>query len=61
MPSLKQLDTKCQSGGERALSTALFFLALQKLTHFPFRIVDEINQVHTYIFNINYSQLVINA
>jgi len=43
-PSLKLLDSKSQSGGERALSTALFLLALQKITHFPFRIVDEINQ-----------------
>lgn len=43
--SLKVLDVKSQSGGERALTTALFLLALQEVTHFPFRIVDEINQV----------------
>ncbi|VVC40914.1 Hypothetical protein CINCED_3A020659 [Cinara cedri] len=43
-PSMRQLDVKSQSGGERALTTALFLLALQEVTHFPFRIVDEINQ-----------------
>ncbi|XP_050443520.1 structural maintenance of chromosomes protein 5 [Adelges cooleyi] len=42
--SLRQLDAKSQSGGERALTTALFLLSLQEVTHFPFRIVDEINQ-----------------
>lgn len=46
LPSLRLLDAKCQSGGERALTTALFLLALQEVTHFPFRIVDEINQVY---------------
>lgn len=44
-PSMRQLDVKSQSGGERALTTALFLLALQEVTHFPFRFVDEINQV----------------
>jgi len=44
-PSLRLLDAKSQSGGERALTTALFLLCLQEVTHFPFRIVDEINQV----------------
>lgn len=44
-PSLRLLDAKSQSGGERALTTALFLLSLQEITHFPFRIVDEINQV----------------
>lgn len=42
---MRQLDVKSQSGGERALTTALFLLALQEVTHYPFRIVDEINQV----------------
>jgi len=42
---MRLLDAKSQSGGERALTTALFLLALQEITHFPFRIVDEINQV----------------
>jgi len=45
VPSLRLLDAKSQSGGERALTTALFLLSLQEVTHFPFRIVDEINQV----------------
>ncbi|XP_025193514.1 structural maintenance of chromosomes protein 5 [Melanaphis sacchari] len=44
IPSLRLLDAKCQSGGERALTTAIFLLCLQEVTHFPFRIVDEINQ-----------------
>ncbi|XP_050058944.1 structural maintenance of chromosomes protein 5 [Aphis gossypii] len=44
LPSLRLLDAKSQSGGERALTTALFLLSLQEVTHFPFRIVDEINQ-----------------
>ncbi|XP_022172006.1 structural maintenance of chromosomes protein 5 isoform X2 [Myzus persicae] len=44
IPSLRLLDAKSQSGGERALTTALFLLCLQEVTHFPFRIVDEINQ-----------------
>lgn len=44
IPSLRLLDAKSQSGGERALTTALFLLSLQEVTHFPFRIVDEINQ-----------------
>ncbi|XP_026817249.1 structural maintenance of chromosomes protein 5 [Rhopalosiphum maidis] len=44
IPSLRLLDAKTQSGGERALTTALFLLSLQEVTHFPFRIVDEINQ-----------------
>lgn len=43
--SMRLLDAKSQSGGERALTTALFLLALQEITCFPFRIVDEINQV----------------
>lgn len=46
--SMRLLDAKSQSGGERALTTALFLLALQEVTHFPFRIVDEINQVCFY-------------
>lgn len=41
---LKILDRQSQSGGERAVSTIFFIMALQKLTNAPFRIVDEINQ-----------------
>ena len=33
-----------QSGGERAVSTMLFLLAMQHTTPLPFRVVDEINQ-----------------
>ncbi|XP_063833997.1 structural maintenance of chromosomes protein 5 [Ostrinia nubilalis] len=41
---LQQLTRHAQSGGERALSTALYLMALQRLTTVPFRCVDEINQ-----------------
>lgn len=41
---LMGLSSKRQSGGERAVSTVLFMLSLQKLTSAPFRVVDEINQ-----------------
>ncbi|XP_073960736.1 structural maintenance of chromosomes protein 5-like [Choristoneura fumiferana] len=39
-----QLTRHAQSGGERALSTAMYLMALQRLTMVPFRCVDEINQ-----------------
>lgn len=32
------------SGGERAVSTIMFLMALQQMTSSPFRVVDEINQ-----------------
>ncbi|XP_022837400.1 structural maintenance of chromosomes protein 5 [Spodoptera litura] len=41
---LQQLTRHTQSGGERALSTAVYLMALQRLTTVPFRCVDEINQ-----------------
>ncbi|KAG0723772.1 Structural maintenance of chromosomes protein 5 [Chionoecetes opilio] len=41
---LQQLTAQQQSGGERAVSTALYMLALQSLSTAPFRCVDEINQ-----------------
>ncbi|KAG7176573.1 structural maintenance of chromosomes protein 5-like [Homarus americanus] len=41
---LRELTAQHQSGGERAVSTALYLLALQSLTSVPFRCVDEINQ-----------------
>lgn len=41
---LTGLDSHTQSGGERAVSTVLFMIALQKFTQAPFRVVDEINQ-----------------
>ncbi|KAK8731079.1 hypothetical protein OTU49_007795 [Cherax quadricarinatus] len=41
---LRELTAHHQSGGERAVSTALYLLALQSLTTVPFRCVDEINQ-----------------
>ncbi|XP_048583434.1 structural maintenance of chromosomes protein 5 [Nematostella vectensis] len=42
--SLHVLTPFHQSGGERSVSTMLFLMALQELTHCPFRVVDEINQ-----------------
>ncbi|AEY96644.1 FAEL337Cp [Eremothecium gossypii FDAG1] len=41
---LKKLDSHTQSGGERAVSTVLYMIALQHFTNAPFRVVDEINQ-----------------
>ncbi|CAG7733839.1 unnamed protein product [Allacma fusca] len=40
---LQELGTQ-QSGGEKAITTALYILAIQELTKVPFRVVDEINQ-----------------
>lgn len=41
---LSPLSRQKQSGGERAVSTAVYLLALQDLANSPFRVVDEINQ-----------------
>ncbi|KAF2149641.1 structural maintenance of chromosomes 5 smc5 [Myriangium duriaei CBS 260.36] len=41
---LSQLDSHRQSGGERAVSTIFYLMALQSLARAPFRVVDEINQ-----------------
>ncbi|XP_062115541.1 structural maintenance of chromosomes protein 5 isoform X2 [Humulus lupulus] len=41
---LKVLSAHHQSGGERSVSTILYLVSLQDLTHCPFRVVDEINQ-----------------
>ncbi|KAI9828295.1 MAG: Structural maintenance of chromosomes protein 5 [Thelocarpon impressellum] len=41
---LTQLTAHRQSGGERAVSTIFYLLALQSLARAPFRVVDEINQ-----------------
>ncbi|KAF2635035.1 P-loop containing nucleoside triphosphate hydrolase protein [Massarina eburnea CBS 473.64] len=42
--SLQILDSHRQSGGERAVSTIFYLMALQDLARSPFRVVDEINQ-----------------
>lgn len=42
---LLDLSGTHHSGGERAVATALYMLAMQELTQVPFRCVDEINQV----------------
>ncbi|KAI9004177.1 P-loop containing nucleoside triphosphate hydrolase protein [Gaertneriomyces semiglobifer] len=41
---LQPLTGTRQSGGERAVSTILYLMSLQALSHTPFRVVDEINQ-----------------
>ncbi|KAI5296150.1 Structural maintenance of chromosomes protein 5 [Ascosphaera acerosa] len=41
---LSVLDAHRQSGGERAVSTIFYLMALQSLSKSPFRVVDEINQ-----------------
>ncbi|KAK5129639.1 hypothetical protein LTR08_003001 [Meristemomyces frigidus] len=42
--ALSPLDAHRQSGGERAVSTIFYLMALQSLARAPFRVVDEINQ-----------------
>ncbi|XP_043287800.1 structural maintenance of chromosomes protein 5 [Venturia canescens] len=41
---LQELTRQRQSGGERAVTTAIYMIALQELSAVPFRCVDEINQ-----------------
>ncbi|EME49224.1 hypothetical protein DOTSEDRAFT_84658 [Dothistroma septosporum NZE10] len=41
---LSVLNSHRQSGGERAVSTIFYLMALQSLAKAPFRVVDEINQ-----------------
>ena len=41
---LQALDQHRQSGGERAVSTIFYLMALQAMAQSPFRVVDEINQ-----------------
>lgn len=42
--TLQQLNQHRQSGGERAVSTIFYLMALQSMAQSPFRVVDEINQ-----------------
>jgi hypothetical protein len=42
--TLSVLDSHRQSGGERAVSTIYYLMAMQSLARAPFRVVDEINQ-----------------
>lgn len=42
---LQELTRTHQSGGERAVTTAVYMISLQELSTVPFRCVDEINQV----------------
>lgn len=41
---MQDLSGMRHSGGERAVSTIMYLMALQEMTHTPFRAVDEINQ-----------------
>jgi chromosome segregation ATPase len=41
---MAELDGSKHSGGERAVATVMFLMALQEMTSAPFRVVDEINQ-----------------
>lgn len=59
--ALSVLNSHRQSGGERAVSTIFYLMALQSLSSSPFRVVDEINQgmdprnermVHEHMVNI---------
>lgn len=56
---LQDLSRHFQSGGERAVSTAIYMLSLQELTSVPFRFVDEINQVNKKGLNNQASNFVI--
>lgn len=42
--NMSLLDSHRQSGGERAVSTIFYLMAMQSLNRAPFRVVDEINQ-----------------
>lgn len=42
--AMQVLTAQRQSGGERAVSTVFYLMALQSLARAPFRVVDEINQ-----------------
>ncbi|XP_015433616.1 PREDICTED: structural maintenance of chromosomes protein 5 [Dufourea novaeangliae] len=42
--ALQELTRHHQSGGERAVTTAIYMISLQELSRVPFRCVDEINQ-----------------
>ena len=42
--ALQPLNHSAHSGGEKRVATAMYLLALQRLTPCPLRIVDEINQ-----------------
>lgn len=42
--TLSVLNSQRQSGGERAVSTIFYLMALQSVSRAPFRVVDEINQ-----------------
>lgn len=53
--SLHVLNPHHQSGGERSVSTMLYLMSIQELTHCPFRVVDEINQVGKTLVKFHYN------
>lgn len=55
------LDPMRQSGGERAVTTMLYLLALQDLNRCPIRVVDEINQGMDHNNEVNVFRLMLNA
>ncbi|XP_011505579.1 PREDICTED: structural maintenance of chromosomes protein 5 [Ceratosolen solmsi marchali] len=57
---LQALTRTHQSGGERAVTTATYMIALQKLTTVPFRCVDEINQGMDAINERRVFELIVN-
>jgi hypothetical protein len=58
---LTELSGWKQSGGERAITTALYVLALQELTTVPFRVIDEINQVWRNMEHLAHLELILRA
>ena len=47
--ALRELTPFHQSGGERSVATVLYMMAIQELARCPFRVVDEINQVTSFL------------
>ncbi|XP_046478425.1 structural maintenance of chromosomes protein 5 isoform X1 [Neodiprion pinetum] len=57
---LQELTRTHQSGGERAVTTAIYMIALQELSTVPFRCVDEINQGMDAINERRIFELIVN-
>lgn len=53
---LSQLDSHRQSGGERAVSTIFYLMALQSLARAPFRLCDEVNQGKGFFYSLSSSK-----
>lgn len=57
---LQELTRTHQSGGERAVTTAVYMISLQELSTVPFRCVDEINQGMDAINERRIFELIVN-